>query len=68
MTQEDKEKDICQKCGHYWVDFRVTPEKVYISRCDVLIKKYGFSANMDDIVSYPCLKCPFNSYEHGKNE
>ena len=66
--QEDKEKDICQHCKHYWIDFRVTPEKVYIACCDVLINKRGWRVNMDEVVSYPCEKCPFDSYEFGKNE
>lgn len=64
MSKEDKEKDICQHCKHYWIDFRVTPEKVYIPCCD----KLSAITNMDEVVPYPCEKCPFDSYEFGKHE
>lgn len=33
------------------------------SHCEILDEKKGLSANMDDEVPYPCLKCPFNSYK-----
>lgn len=69
MSKEDKEKDICQHCKHYWVDFCITPEKVYLPCCEVLDStRRTFGKNMDEIVSYPCLKCPFDSYEEGKHE
>lgn len=60
----DKEKDLCKTCEHHWVDFLVTTEKVYIPRCD----KLGIFTNMDEVVSYPCLKCPFNSYSKKQEE
>lgn len=62
----DKEKDICQTCERYWVDFRVTPEKVYIPCCDELNDRRRSIVNMDEAVPYPCLKCPFNSYSKKK--
>lgn len=64
MSQEDKEKDICQTCEHYWTDFPM-PLECYISHCDVLDKRpEGLKDNaMDETVPYPCLKCPFDSYK-----
>lgn len=61
MTNEDKEKDLCQTCEHYWVDFPM-PLEQYISHCDVLDGMLG-KGSMDDEVDYPCLECPFNAYK-----
>ena len=61
MSQEDK--DLCKTCEHYWVDFEIEPDKKYVAHCEILDDKKGLLANMDDIVPYPCLKCPFNCYK-----
>ena len=58
---EKKNKDLCQTCKHYWQDFPMPLEEV-ISHCEILDEKQGLEANMDDIVPYPCLKCPFDCY------
>lgn len=59
MTQEEKEKDLCKTCEHYWQDFPL-PLEQYISHCDILDR--NTYKPMDDIVPYPCTKCPFDSY------
>lgn len=57
MTQEGK--DLCKTCEHYWLDFPLPLDK-YIAHCEVLDKIGG--GLLDEVVEYPCLKCPFNSY------
>ena len=57
MTQE--EKDLCKTCEHYWLDFPM-PLNCYIPHCEILDRKGG--GLLDDVVSYPCLECPFNAY------
>ena len=59
---EAEEKDLCKKCKHYWVDFRVNPDKIYVPLCEIADEKISYKA-LDDIVPYPCLECPFNSFE-----
>lgn len=54
-------KDLCATCKHRWTDFPLPLEEA-ISHCDFVDEKYGF-ISMDEIVPYPCTKCPFNSYE-----
>ena len=56
-----EEKDLCKICEHYWQDFPMPLEQV-ISHCEILDRKSGIKS-MDDVVSYPCLKCPFDSYK-----
>ena len=60
MKQEDK--DLCKTCKYYWTDFIISPEKRYVAHCEVLDAKQGLK-DLDDIVSYPCLECPFNCYK-----
>lgn len=60
MLKEDKEKDICQHCEHYWLDFPLLLEE-YVPHCEILDDKPGCH-DMNDEISYPCLKCPFDSY------
>lgn len=62
----NKENDICQKCGHYWLDFPMPLDK-YIPHCEVMDSdpKY-YRQEMDDVVPYPCLECPFNSFSKKK--
>ena len=54
-------KDLCSTCKHHWTDFPMPLEEA-IPHCDFVDEKHGFVC-MDEIVSYPCAKCPFNSYE-----
>ena len=61
MTNGDKEKDLCQTCEHYWVDFPM-PLEEYISHCEISDEKIGWN-KMDEAVPYPCLECPFNAYK-----
>ena len=58
MTQEN---DLCKTCEHYWQDFPMPLNEV-ISHCEVLDQKCSTKL-MDDVVPYPCLKCPFDSYK-----
>ena len=67
-NNNNKNKDICQTCEHFWWDFPMPLDR-YIPHCEVLDKKTNLiydpikgSKSMDEIVEYPCLKCPFNSY------
>lgn len=56
------QKDLCKSCKHYWVDFEITPDKRYVSHCEILDDKKGLLADMDNDVPYPCLECPFKCY------
>jgi len=62
MKPEDK--DLCKTCTHFWTDFPM-PLDYAICHCDKVDEKYGFKS-MSDYVSYPCLKCPFDSYNKNK--
>ena len=57
MAQE--EKDLCKTCKHFWLDFPM-PLDHYVAHCEVLDERGG--GLLDDVVAYPCLECPFNSY------
>ena len=61
----EKEKDLCKTCEHYWLDFPMPLDR-YISHCEILDRYNGMSDDMDSIVVYPCLKCPFDSYSPKK--
>ena len=65
MTQE--EKDLCKTCKYYWTDFPLPLDHV-VPHCEILDKKKGLSADMDNEVSYPCLECPFNCYTRKENK
>lgn len=54
-------KDLCKTCSHYWVDFPL-PLEQYVSHCEIVDEKIGFG-KMDEVVQYPCVKCPFNAYK-----
>lgn len=60
--KKKEEKDLCKTCVHYWLDFPM-PLDHYESRCEVMDKqqKY-FGRTLDEVVPFPCLKCPFDSY------
>lgn len=64
MTQE--EKDLCKTCEHFWLDFPMPLDK-YIAHCEILDKKPGHNV-MDEVVPYPCLECPFNSYSKKEDQ
>ena len=59
MTQEE-EQDLCKTCEHYWKDFPMPLDEV-ISHCEILDKS-SIRKSMDEFVSYPCVKCPFDLY------
>lgn len=61
---ETLKQDLCKNCEHYWQDFPMPLEQV-ISHCEILDMKPG-NKSMDDVVPYPCLKCPFDSYTKKK--
>ena len=67
MTQEEKNKDLCKTCEHYWTDFPLPLDHV-VSHCEILDEKKGLSADMNSEVPYPCLKCPFNCYKKKGNK
>ena len=56
-----EEKDLCKTCKHYWQDFPMPLEQV-ISHCEILDGKSVGNKSMDEFVSYPCVKCPFDLY------
>ena len=60
------EKDLCKSCSNYWVDFPL-PLEQSVSHCAIVDEKYGISSNkMNEIVPYPCTKCPFDCYSKKK--
>ena len=61
---EQKNKDLCKTCEHFWLDFPFPLERV-ISHCEIADKTPGFG-NMDEDIPYPCLKCPFDKYSKKK--
>lgn len=60
----ESEKDLCKTCEHYWQDFPMPLDRV-ISHCEILDQKQGVLKDdiMDEVVPFPCLECPFNSYK-----
>ena len=62
----EETKDLCHYCEHYWLDFPLPLDR-YIPHCEILDKKQTANRNMDEVVAYPCLKCPFNSFLKKKN-
>ena len=68
MSYENiQKKDICQKCKNYWLDFPV-PFEYYESHCLIIDKDSRFIGKvMNEIVPFPCLECPFNSYMDKNN-
>ena len=57
-------EDICKTCIHYWTDFPL-PLDHYVPHCEIVDKNNGLK-NMDDVVPYPCLECPFDCYTKRK--
>lgn len=54
------EKDLCKTCKHFWMDFPMQLDHCE-AHCEIVDQKYT-SKTMDDVVEYPCLKCPFDCY------
>jgi len=61
MGKGIENNDLCRTCKYYWLDFPMPLEKI-VPHCEILDKKHELEVNMNDIVPYPCLKCPFNCY------
>lgn len=59
---EESVKDLCKDCEHYWLDFPLPLDR-YVGHCTMLGLK-----ELDDVVPYPCLKCPFDSYIEKKGK
>ena len=53
-------EDLCKTCQNHWTDFPMPLESA-IPHCKIVDEKHGFK-NMDEVVPYPCLECPFNCY------
>lgn len=59
-----KQEDLCKTCANHWTDFPLPLENA-VPHCSVVDEKEGFK-NMDEVVPYPCTKCPFNCYSKKK--
>ena len=67
LYENIQKKDICQKCENYWLDFPV-PFECYESHCLIIDKDSRFIGKvMSEIVPFPCLECPFDSYVDKNN-
>ena len=67
LHEKIRNKDICLKCKNYWLDFPV-PFECYESHCLIIDKDSRFIGKiMSEIVPFPCLKCPFDSYMNKNN-
>ena len=58
-------EDLCKTCENYWTDFPLPLEQAE-SPCTVVDEEVGFG-KMDEVVPYPCFKCPFDCYSKKKN-
>lgn len=56
----EKEKDLCKSCKHYWIDFPL-PLDHCEAHCMIVDTKMP-RVKMDEVVEYPCIKCPFGEY------
>lgn len=61
IMEKQEVKDLCKSCTHYWVDFPL-PLEHCVGHCEISDEKIGFG-KMDEVVPYPCVNCPFNSYQ-----
>lgn len=60
-----KTEDLCKTCEHFWRDF-TSPLLYHVkSHCEIVDERYGYD-KMDEVVPYPCIECPFNSYSKKK--
>lgn len=69
MTLQERlqNKDICLKCKNYWLDFSSDFES-YGSHCLIIDKDSRFiGKTINEIVPFPCLECPFDSYVNENN-
>lgn len=66
-------KNLCETCSHYWFDYQLqiwdkqlfdSPilYEPYYPHCEIFDKEIGFNT-MNQVVHYPCVNCPFNSYQ-----
>lgn len=60
----ENNKDLCKTCKHYWVDFPM-PLEYAVSHCEILDAK-NINQDMNEIVPYPCINCPFDKYKNNK--
>ena len=58
MKQEVK--DLCKSCKHHWIDFPL-PLDHCESHCMIVDTKMT-GVKMNEVVEYPCIKCPFDEY------
>ena len=57
-----RKQDLCGTCKHCWDDFPMPLER-YVTHCEILDNKVGaINRNLNEVVPYPCLKCPFDRY------
>lgn len=55
--EEMRKQDLCGTCEHCCED------KYHIAHCKILDNKVGsINRNLDEVVPYPCLQCPFDCY------
>lgn len=68
-TQEEMRKqDLCGTCKHCWDDFPMPLER-YVTHCEILDNKVGaINRNLNEVVPYPCLKCPFDCYSRKEDK
>lgn len=59
----EEKLDLCTLCENHWNDFPLPLERL-VSHC-LVIDRMGTSKTMDELVPYPCVKCPFDSF-YGK--
>lgn len=52
--------DLCKTCKHFWLDFPM-PLDHYVAHCEIVDDRKSF-CGLDDVVPYPCTKCPFDCY------
>lgn len=66
-AQEEMQKqDLCGTCEHCWDDFPM-PLDHYVTHCEILDRKVGaINRNLNEVVPYPCVQCPFDCYSQKK--
>ncbi len=57
---EQENKDLCKTCKHFWLDFPM-PLDHYVAHCEIVDDRIS-DGGLDDVVPYPCTKCPFDCY------
>ena len=55
--EEMRKQDLCGTCKYCCED------EHHVAHCEILDNKVGsINRNMDEVVPYPCLQCPFDCY------